>query len=139
MVQSIKKRTGYRFLRERKNGYRMIKSEHQVTYEEHGEALEIRVSGEIDHHCAVAVRAGIDDVLAARRPPRVFLELSGVSFMDSSGLGLIMGRYSLMRKIGGELSVMNPNKRIIDIFELAGLQRMIKIEKQTKKKVEERK
>ena len=72
-------------------------------------------------------------------PQKTVLDLSGIAFMDSSGLGLIMGRYSLMQKIGGELSVMNPSKRVIDIFELAGLQRMIKIEKQKNKKTEDKK
>lgn len=111
----------------------MIKSEHQVAYEEHGEALEIRVSGEIDHHCAVAVRAGIDNVLAARRPPRVFLELSGVSFMDSSGLGLIMGRYALVKRYGGRMAVLDPSPAVQKMMDLAGMERMIPV-KTTKKK-----
>lgn len=109
------------------------------SFSEGDNVLYVKLNGEIDHHNAVSVRVEIDNEIKKKIPKKTVIDLSGIVFMDSSGLGLIMGRYSLMRKIGGELSVMNPNKRIIDIFELAGLQRMIKIEKQTKKKVEERK
>ena len=70
----------------------MIRNGTQVMYEKRGEVMVIRVGGEIDHHSAVAVRTGIDARLAAERPTRVMLELSAVDFMDSSGLGLIMGR-----------------------------------------------
>ena len=101
--------------------------------------LCVKLSGEIDHHNAVSVRVEIDNEIKKILPRKTVLDLSGIAFMDSSGLGLVMGRYALMQKIGGELSVMNPNKRVIDIFELAGLQRMVKIEKQTNKKTEDTK
>ena len=54
--------------------------------------------------------------------------MSEIDFMDSSGLGLIMGRYALMQRIGGDLIVRSPNERILKIFKLAGLERIIKIE-----------
>ena len=66
---------------------KMLQNGRQVSYEEHGDALVVLIRGEIDHHTAVAVRAGVDDVLATRQPERVFLDLSGVDFMDSSGMG----------------------------------------------------
>jgi stage II sporulation protein AA (anti-sigma F factor antagonist) len=52
--------------------------------------------------------------------------------MDSSGLGLIMGRYTLMQKMGGEFCVRNPNERIVKIFRLAGLERMVRVESEGK-------
>jgi stage II sporulation protein AA (anti-sigma F factor antagonist) len=61
---------------------------------------------------------------------RVILDLSGIAFMDSSGLGFVMGRYSLMQKLGGELILERPNERVVRIFELAGLERIVKIEKE---------
>ena len=60
------------------------------------------------------------------------LDLAEIEFMDSSGLGLIMGRYALMKSLGGELSVQNPNPRLVKIFELAGLGRIIQIEMPSK-------
>lgn len=110
-----------------------MNGDNHVTYEEHGEALEIRVTGEIDHHGAVSIRSGIDGVLASRRPPRVFLELSGVSFMDSSGLGLIMGRYALVKRYGGKLAVLDPSPAVQKMMDLAGMERMIPVKRTNKK------
>lgn len=90
--------------------------------------LEVSLGGEIDHHSAVIVRTQIDERISELRPQRTVIDLSGIEFMDSSGLGLIMGRYALMQKIGGGLSVKNPNERIVKIFELAGLDKIISIE-----------
>lgn len=105
----------------------MIRNGNQVTYETRGETLVIHVGGEIDHHSAVVVRTGIDEKLAAERPQKVMLELSGVDFMDSSGLGLIMGRYALVKKYGGSLSVLDPSPAVVKIIKLAGMERMVSI------------
>ncbi|MBO5295341.1 MAG: anti-sigma factor antagonist [Clostridia bacterium] len=105
----------------------MIRNGSQVTYEERGDTLIIRVGGEIDHHNAVTVRTGIDDRLAAERPQRVMLELSAVDFMDSSGLGLIMGRYALVKQYGGTLAVLDPSPAVLKIIKLAGMERMVSI------------
>ena len=106
----------------------MIKKGGQITYEERRDALIIRVGGEIDHHSAVNVRTEMDEKILAVRPSRVLLELSAVDFMDSSGLGLILGRYATVQKIKGELVVLNPNDRVMKILKLAGAERIIKIE-----------
>ena len=86
------------------------------------------LSGEIDHHSAVWVRGEIDDAIASARPQRIILDLSGIDFMDSSGIGLIMGRYAKIRAIGGELCVRDPNERILKIFKMAGLEKIVSIE-----------
>lgn len=92
--------------------------------------LEFSLRGEIDHHSAVAVRTEMDERILRERPRKTVLDLSGIEFMDSSGLGLIMGRLALTQKMGGELTVRNPNERLLKIFELAGLERMVRIEKE---------
>lgn len=94
-----------------------------------GAFLTVRVRGEIDHHTAGEIRAGIDTLLLERRPGRLYLDLSGVSFMDSSGLGLIMGRYAVMKELGGEVVVLDPTPPILTILTLAGMERLIRIEK----------
>ena len=106
----------------------MFKKGGQVSYEQKEDTLVVHVGGEIDHHSAVEVRTEIDARIIAATPARVLLELSAVDFMDSSGLGLIMGRYALMQRIGGELTLKNPNERVMKIFDLAGLGRIIRIE-----------
>lgn len=90
--------------------------------------LTVRLGGEIDHHSAVNVRMALDEEICRLRPTKTVLELGGIEFMDSSGLGLIMGRYSLMQRLGGTLTLRSPNERIVKIFELANLGRIIRIE-----------
>jgi stage II sporulation protein AA (anti-sigma F factor antagonist) len=93
-----------------------------------GEQLLIRVRGEIDHHSAAAIRNGIDSALFEKRPRRLILDMSAVTFMDSSGLGLIMGRLSVVRELGGELTVKDPSEAIGRIIRLAGMEDVINIE-----------
>ena len=94
--------------------------------------LTLTLFGEIDHHSAVRVRTEMDALLYELRPARVVLDLSHIELMDSSGLGLIMGRYALLQRIGGELILRRPHERLVKIFELAGLQRMVRIETEPK-------
>ncbi len=93
-----------------------------------GSILSIRIRGEIDHHTAAAIRQGIDATLFEKRPAKLILDLSAVSFMDSSGLGLIMGRYSVMKELGGEMMVWNPSRETRSILTLAGMERLVRIE-----------
>lgn len=99
---------------------------------EEGGALRVRLHGEIDHHSAVQVRTELDSIVYEERPNTLILDLSAIEFMDSSGLGLVMGRYALMQRLGGQLRLCNPHERIAKIFELAGLERMIQIESELK-------
>ena len=111
----------------------MVKEEKRFEYQMDGGALEIKLTGEIDHHSAVNVRKDIDGLIFDLRPQKVVLDLSEISFMDSSGLGLIMGRYALVQKLSGEFSISEPSDRVLRVFELSGLGRIIKIEKSNKK------
>ncbi len=98
--------------------------------------LRVKLIGEIDHHNAVSLRVELDGMIAEERPQRLALDLSGIGFMDSSGLGFVMGRYALMQKHGGELVLEAPNERIMKIFELAGLSRIIRIEGEKKEEIQ---
>ena len=114
----------------------IIKKTCNFEYEEKDGRFCIQLVGEIDHHSAVAVRSAIDAKLYEFRPRHTVLDLSGIDFMDSSGLGLIMGRYALMQKLGGGFSVANPNERVMKIFDLAGLGRIISVENDSKENKE---
>ncbi len=106
----------------------MIKDlDKRVTYEVRDGTLIVHISGEIDHHSAVAVRTGIDERILSERPERVLLELSAVDFMDSSGLGLIMGRFALQKKCGGTLAILDPSTAVMKMVQLAGMERMVSI------------
>jgi stage II sporulation protein AA (anti-sigma F factor antagonist) len=91
--------------------------------------LRCVIRGDIDHHSARTVRTQIDEEMYRRRPMRVVLDLSHVDFMDSSGLGLILGRFNKASEIGAEFILYNPNAGVTKILDLAGIGRMIKIER----------
>ena len=110
----------------------MIRSNCSFDAKESEDVLVLTLHGEIDHHNAVRMRTEMDGLIYEKQPKKTVLDLSEIEFMDSSGLGLIMGRYALMISMGGELTLRNPNERIVKIFRLAGLQRMVKIEEEQK-------
>ncbi len=110
----------------------MIKNTGGFAVKSDGVGVVVSLVGEIDHHNASSIRTGIDKLIYEKRPRRLVMDLSGIDFMDSSGLGLIMGRFSLVRELGGELSIRNPNDGVLKICRLAGLERLIRIEKTDK-------
>lgn len=110
----------------------MLRSAGQVAFDQDAEGMTIHICGEIDHHSAVSVRREIDERITLDRPKQVYLELSGVDFMDSSGLGLIMGRYALVKQSGGELYVLDPSFAVVKMMKLAGMERMIRLVKRKK-------
>jgi stage II sporulation protein AA (anti-sigma F factor antagonist) len=113
-------------------GNYMLKKEKLFTYTVSDGVLEVKLMGEIDHHSAINVRSDIDELIFDLRPQKMVLDLSEISFMDSSGLGLIMGRYGLIKDLGGTLSLRAPTVAVMKILSLAGMERVIKIEKSIK-------
>lgn len=86
--------------------------------------LTVSVSGEVDHHTAKLIREQIDRQLYRYHPEELVLALGGMSFMDSSGLGLILGRLALCRRFGCRLRVSGADERAKKIFALSGMERM---------------
>lgn len=93
-----------------------------------GKTLTIFLDGDIDHHNARMIRSRIDTKIYIQRPDELILDLSRVCFMDSSGLGLILGRYTKAVELGILFKVANPTPQIKRILDLAGTERLIKIE-----------
>ena len=110
----------------------MIKQNSSFVHHTKGDGLTVTLLGDIDHHSAVDLRRDLDRLLYAERPARLTLDLSSVEFMDSSGLGLILGRLNLMQELGGEMCLASPNHRVERILHLAGLERILPITKTTK-------
>ncbi len=90
--------------------------------------LRVTVLGEIDHHAAKGLREAIDREIFYHRPKELLLCLSEVGFMDSSGLGLILGRYTRMQELGGTMKILDPTPQIVKILRLAGLEKKIPVE-----------
>ncbi len=90
-----------------------------VTFSGAEGALFAYLVGEIDHHAAQQLRQAIDARLTLAAPARLILDFGGVTFMDSSGVGLILGRQKRMREAGGVLVVQRPPAQIQKMLQLA--------------------
>lgn len=86
--------------------------------------LTICPTGEIDHHNARAMREEIDRQLFAHKPQLLVLSLAHIRFMDSSGLGLILGRLAVCRRFSCPMHLCGAGERMLKIFRMAGLQRI---------------
>ncbi len=95
-----------------------------------GEDLVVRVLGDVDHHSSVGLREEIDRQMKETAPRRLVLDLSGTEFMDSAGLGLILGRYRKAREAGCELVLWRPTPAILRILALAGVEKMLTIQRE---------
>lgn len=93
---------------------------------ENGRAVAL-ISGEIDHHNAKDIRTQLDRYIIASRPSHLVIDLKDITFMDSSGIGLIMGRSKLMKTCGGRLTVNSPQPYIKRVLKLSGIERIVSI------------
>ncbi len=86
------------------------------------------IKGEIDHHISADLRSEIDCAIERNQPKTLILDFGGVTFMDSSGIGLVMGRYKKMNLIGGKVRVENTPTHIKKVMKIAGLSALASIE-----------
>jgi len=91
----------------------------------HGRVLIAQLEGELDHHRAERLRPQLD--LAYEKSPckHLVLDMSGINFMDSSGIGVIIGRYKNTEKRGGQLVLANMNEHITKLYEISGLAKIV--------------
>ena len=92
----------------------------QILSEKRGPMVRARILGELDHHTAASTRESLDKLLSEDVREMV-LDLSGLTFMDSSGIGVLIGRYKVLAARGGKLKVAKPNTQIDKILRLSGL------------------
>ncbi len=83
------------------------------------------LDGEIDHHTAGTVRTVIDDALVQGCPNELVLDFSAVTFMDSSGIGLVMGRYKTASAQNCKVRVMNVSERDMRVMKMSGLAKIV--------------
>ena len=98
--------------------------------------LTAMLEGEIDHHTARELREEIDSAASRTKPKRLILDFSKIRFMDSSGVGLILGRYRLVSQWGGELCVANLSPNLERIVSLAGLKEICTVSRREKNEQE---
>ena len=83
------------------------------------------LSGEIDHHNAAGLRSKIDEAVENSYPEVLVLDFGAVSFMDSSGIGLVMGRYKLMNDLSGRIIIENAPNAIKKVLKMAGIEKLL--------------
>lgn len=92
-----------------------------VSFTAAGETLYAYLSGEIDHDAAQSLRLQLDDALVCRTPRTMVLDFGGVGFMDSSGIGLILGRQRGARTLGTTLQIQHAPAQLRRVLQLAGI------------------
>jgi stage II sporulation protein AA (anti-sigma F factor antagonist) len=98
-----------------------------VIIETANETVEAFLSGDIDHNNAQALRADIDFAIDRHKPKTLILNFSKVEFMDSSGIGLIMGRFKRLAPVGGRLIVTGTSGTIRKVMKIAGIEKLAEI------------
>lgn len=92
-----------------------------VTIENSGNLMIAYLVGELDHHTSEDIRNKIDNAISYEQPTHLILDFKNISFMDSSGIGLVMGRYRLMHSHRGTVEIRNVTSQAKKVMELAGL------------------
>ncbi|RLL48152.1 anti-sigma F factor antagonist [Oceanobacillus piezotolerans] len=100
----------------------------QSTFEVREEVLIVRLSGELDHHAAESLRDKWKDMMYSTSIRHVILNLENVTFMDSSGIGVVLGRYKEVLQLGGEMVVCSITPSIKRLFEMSGLFKIVRLE-----------
>ena len=103
----------------------------QMEIEAAGDRLTARIKGELDHHSAAQARAQLDALLTDERIRELRIDLRGLTFMDSSGLGVILGRYRVIAGRGGRVLIGGANRAIDRILRMAGIYTLATIEELT--------
>ena len=96
-------------------------------FDELDNCLYIQITEEIDHHSTQIIRRKMDNEITRFMPIKVVFDFSKVSFMDSAGIGLLIGRYKLAKMLGGVAEITNTSKSIEKVLEMSGITRIIPI------------
>ena len=97
--------------------------------------LRLSLEGELDHHAAAAAMREIDDILDRLLPVDCALDLSGLSFMDSSGIAVILRVHKRMQALGGRTAVVNPAPQPLRVLDASGIERLVKVVSAVKENV----
>lgn len=100
----------------------------QIEMEQHRKALIVRLKGELDHHTAEIVKARLEEAIGRGDSQHIVLSLRELVFMDSSGLGVILGRYKQITGKGGKMVVCDVNSHMYRLFEMSGLFKIVSME-----------
>ncbi len=94
---------------------------------ESGQALTIRLKGELDHHSADESRILIDEKINKGKFKKLIIDFKNLDFIDSSGIGFVIGRYKVIRKRNGVIEIINANAKVRKILDMSGIGKIIEI------------
>lgn len=97
----------------------------EIVFRAENNTLIVVIDGEIDHHTSVEARQRIDKEIDKNLIKNVIFDFHKVKFMDSSGVGVMIGRYKKLQKIGGNVGIVNLSPQIMRVFEISGLFKII--------------
>ncbi|TFJ93760.1 anti-sigma F factor antagonist [Lentibacillus salicampi] len=92
------------------------------------DVLVVRMSGELDHHETEVLRNEWKEMMYTNAIKHVVLNLESVTFMDSSGLGVVLGRYKEVLQLGGEMVVCSVSAPVRRLFEMSGMFKIVRLE-----------
>ena len=101
------------------------KGEEGAEYEILKSCLIIKIKGDLDHHNAIPIRERADKLIVRNNIKHIVFDFSEADFMDSAGIGVIMGRYKKVIFIGGKTAVTSVNSAVDRVFKLSGLYKII--------------
>ncbi|RCW64857.1 anti-sigma F factor antagonist [Saliterribacillus persicus] len=90
--------------------------------------LVLRLEGELDHHAAIELRAAWQEQIRVHKIQHTILNLENLHFMDSSGLGVILGRYKELKQLNGEMVICSINPAVRRLFDMSGLFKIVRYE-----------
>ena len=93
----------------------------ELNAQERGSRLSVQLSGELDHHSAEQTRIMLDTLLRDVTVHELVLDLSGMTFMDSAGIGVILGRFRKLSMRGGRMIVRGMNASVDRLFQMSGI------------------
>jgi len=95
------------------------------SYKVIGRTLVYEMAGELDHKSSTQLRRNMDRIIEKGGITNLIMDMKDVTLMDSSGLGLIMGRYRVLRQKGGTLKVVNAGRAVKRVLALAGIDKLV--------------
>lgn len=102
----------------------------EVCYKKEDKSLILKITEELDHHIVEKIRRKADYEIETHIPRKVIFDFDNVSFMDSAGIGLILGRYKNISILGGKLEIINVNEQVNKILKMTGVSKLIQINKE---------
>ncbi|MBO5370186.1 MAG: anti-sigma factor antagonist [Clostridia bacterium] len=91
--------------------------------------LILSICGEIDHRYSIRIRNEADKKIVTYPNKDFIIDLSDVTFMDSSGIGVIIGRYKLVTSFGSKVKIVSSNETLGKILEMSGIEKIIPVYK----------